>query len=107
MTLRQKQSKFARLLAHLIDHIYVMGYEVTLGEAWRPHEGIYPVGSVPRCHSMRLAVDLNLFHNGKYLRSTAAWKAIGEYWEALDTDCRWGGRWNDGNHVSLTHRGMK
>jgi hypothetical protein len=106
MTLGQKQRLFSRLIAHLIDHIYTMGYEVSFGEAWRPHEGTYPPGSKPRCHSIRLAVDLNLFHDGRYLSSTEAHTPFGEYWESLDPDCRWGGRFNDGNHYSITHRGM-
>ena len=35
MTLRQRQSEFARLVARLIDHAHELGYEVTLGDAYR------------------------------------------------------------------------
>lgn len=35
MTLREKQSKFALAIAGLITKAYEMGYEVTLGDAYR------------------------------------------------------------------------
>ena len=35
MTLREKQSKFAKMAAQLILKAYEMGYEVTLGDAYR------------------------------------------------------------------------
>jgi len=35
MTLREKQSKFAKMAAELILKAYELGYEVTLGDAFR------------------------------------------------------------------------
>ena len=98
-TLRQKQSRFARMVSHLISHAYFMGYEVTLGDAYREGD--------PRNHGKRLAIDLNLFSDGKYLQSTEAHQGLGDFWEGLAPDARWGGRFNDGNHYSLEHRGIK
>jgi len=37
-TLRQKQSRFARMVADLIRQMYAAGYEVTFGEALRSDE---------------------------------------------------------------------
>ena len=103
MTLRQKQSRFAHMVALLILHAEQLGYDVTFGEAWR-----HPTrkGGHPRSlHKSRLAVDLNLFRNGRYLTSTKAHTPLGEYWESIGGT--WGGRFNDGNHYSLEHNGMK
>ena len=95
MTLRQKQSKFARMFSLLILFAFEQGYEVTLGHTWRPRD--------PRCHGFKLAGDLNLFKNGRYLRSTKSHKPLGEFWESLGGS--WGGRFGDGNHYSLEHNG--
>lgn len=59
------------------------------------------------CHELQLAVDLNAFRGGLYLAQTEDWKELGEYWESLNPLCRWGGRFNDGNHLSLEHNGVK
>lgn len=97
MTLRQKQSKFASMVALLIQFAYEQGYEITFGDAWA-HDG-HKKGSF---HYKRLAIDLNLFKNGKYLSSTKAHTELGEFWESIQGT--WGGRFKnpDGNHYSYT-----
>lgn len=97
MTLRQKQSKFASMVALLILFAYEQGYEITLGDAWA-RDG-HKKGSF---HYKRLAIDLNLFKNGKYLSSTKAHMELGEFWESIQGT--WGGRFKnpDGNHYSYT-----
>lgn len=105
MTLRQKQSKFARMVADLIIKAYDMGYEVTLGDAFRDPR-LFGVmgekkgyGSANSFHKQRLAIDLNLFKDGAFLGFTEAHKPLGEWWESQGGT--WGGRFNDGNHYSL------
>ena len=110
MTLRQKQSFFVSLVALLIQHASSLGYELTFGEAYRSPEEAARLakagkGIANSLHTSRLAIDLNLFKNGVYLSSTAAHKPLGEWWEAQHPLCRWGGRFKDGNHYSLTHAG--
>ena len=110
MTLRQKQSLFVSLLARLIVYAYDQGYELTCGEAWRSPEEAARLaeagkGIAQSLHGLRLAIDLNLFRAGKYLSSTEAHADLGAYWESLHPLCRWGGRFRDGNHYSLTHGG--
>ncbi|EOT8011848.1 TPA: M15 family metallopeptidase, partial [Escherichia coli] len=58
-------------------------------------------------HTLRLAVDFNLFINGKYQADTDAYRPLGEYWESIGGT--WGGRFSraDGNHFSLEHNGVK
>lgn len=58
-------------------------------------------------HQLKLAVDVNLFKDGKYLPNTDDHKVLGQWWETLAPDCRWGGRWGDGNHYSIEHEGIK
>lgn len=58
-------------------------------------------------HGNQLALDQNLFINGVYQTSTEAWRPLGEHWESLHPLCRWGGRFGDGNHISIEHDGVK
>jgi len=92
------KSKFAQLLTILISYIYSCGYEITLGDAWAKSGHID--GSF---HYKRLAVDLNLFKDGVYLRSSKDHKRFGEFWKNLHPLCSWGGdfRNKDGNHYSF------
>ena len=73
MTLRQKQSKFAEMAAKLILKAIEMGYEVTLGDAYRDPRlhgelGVKKgYGAANSFHKTRLAIDLNLFKDGFFL----------------------------------------
>lgn len=108
-----RQFLFARLLPRLIDRAHYLGFKVTMGEAWRSEAAAkwnasQGKGISNSLHRDRLAVDLNLFDkNGKYLSTTEAHKPLGEWWEQQHELCRWGGRFNDGNHYSITYGGRK
>ena len=111
MTLGQRQRLFTQLISKLIVFAYDNGYELTFGDAYRDPRVHGDVGSkksyssANSLHKQRLAVDFNLFKNGVYLTATNDHKALGEYWESLHPLCRWGGRFNDGNHYSLEYGG--
>lgn len=111
MGLGNKQRKFTLMVAQLIQWAYSNGYELTFGDAYRDPRLHGEVGkkigysSANSLHKERLAVDFNLFKDGKYLTSTADHKPLGEYWESIGG--AWGGRFNDGNHYSLEHNGRK
>lgn len=115
MKLGDKQRLFMRLLPRLINHAHRRGYELTIGDAYRDPRVFGEVGERPDSaygnkysnHKSRLAVDLNLFKNGKYLTETKDHKFLGEYWEKLHPLTVWGGRFNDGNHYSIEHEGRK
>lgn len=98
-----KQAVFAQMIARLILHADLLGFEVTFGDAYRPPDASW--GHPDSCHKLRLAVDFNLFIDGKYQTTTEAYKPLGEYWERLGGS--WGGRFEDGNHFSLEHEGMR
>lgn len=112
MTLRQKQSFFVELVARLIQEANRQGYELTFGEAYRPPETAALMekqgkGIKNSLHTLKLAIDLNLFKDGVYLSSTESHRPLGTYWKSLNPMCRWGGDFNDGNHYSLEHNGVK
>jgi hypothetical protein len=88
------------MVADLLIFIYEQGYEVSLDDAYAKtgHRN-------NSNHYIRLAIDLNLFYAGKYLKKTSYHKQFGEYWESIGGS--WGGRFGDGNHYSLEHRGRK
>ena len=97
MSVRQQQSDFAKKTALLILYAYELGYEITLGDAWAKtghKENSF--------HYKRLAIDLNLFKDGKFLTETKDHEPLGLFWESLSPHCTWGGRFKntDGNHYS-------
>lgn len=113
MTLGEKQRLLVQLIAKLIEFAYANGYQLTLGDAFRDPRvhgamGVKIGYSHPSSnHKQRLAIDFNLFKDGIFLQTSEDHKPLGEYWESLDPLCRWGGRFNDGNHYSIEHDGIK
>lgn len=109
MSLRKKQTEFARLVPRLIDKAFELGFEVTLGDAYRDPRvhgemGVRKTYSHPfSMHKARLAIDLNLFKDGEYLEGGEAHRPLGEWWEQQHPEARWGGRFNDANHYSFGH----
>lgn len=110
MTLGDKQRRFTRMVALLIQYAYEIGYELTFAEAYRTPEQAQRnaeagTGIANSLHTERLAVDFNLFKNGEYLTQTEDHRQLGEFWESIGG--AWGGRFGDGNHYSLEHNGRK
>jgi hypothetical protein len=115
LTLSGAQQEFTRDIAKLIEYIYEQGYACTFGDAYRSpkaHGGMGengPYGRARSAHKQRLAVDFNLFLNGKYLTKTSDHKPFGQYWKSLRDDNRWGGDFmpvSDGNHYSKRYGGI-
>jgi hypothetical protein len=114
MTLGDAQREFAVHIAYLIQHIDAMGYSVTFGDAYRdprshkPMGEKGPYGQAFSAHKQRLAVDLNLFdERDRYVKDiTPAYTDIGEYWESMDDQNVWGGRFSDPNHFSRRFNGI-
>lgn len=100
MTLGQKQRVFAKMIGRLISFAYGEGFELTFGDA-------YAVSGHMKnsLHYKRLAIDLNLFKNGRYLTKTKDHEPLGLFWEAIGGS--WGGRFADGNHYSLEHNNVR
>lgn len=115
MALLQKQHLFTRLVCELLTHLHEQGYEVTFGETWRPPETAYLYSKegkgIPNSlHCMRLAIDLNLWKDGEWLKRSEDYAAVGKFWESLssaEAKCCWGGAFGDGNHFSVEHNGVR
>lgn len=111
MTLGEAQRKFPTMVAKLISWAYENGYELTLGDAYRDPRVFGQMGERSgygescSAHKQRLAIDLNLFRDGKYLTLTSDHALLGAYWQRLGGT--WGGDFNDGNHYSLAFDGIK
>jgi len=111
----KKQAAFSQFVARLIIKACELGFDVTLGEAYRPdfvasYYASQGKGIRRSNHELRLAIDLLLFKGGKYLTTTEDYRDLGEWWEQQSTEeykCCWGGRFSDGNHFSFAHNGIK
>jgi hypothetical protein len=111
MKLGDKQRQFTKMIAELILWAYEQGYEITVGDAYRDPRVFGDTserrgyGRQRSNHKVRLAIDLNLFKDGKFLTQTEDHLPLGEQWESMGG--AWGGRFNDGNHYSLEHGGYR
>lgn len=111
--LYHKQVQFSRMVARLLDKVYELGYEVTIGDCFRDprvHGAVgvkMGYGHRSSCHKSKLAIDLNLFKDGQYLTTTKDHLPLGEWWESQGGS--WGGRFKggDANHYSLEYNGMR
>ena len=102
MSLGNQQREFTKNVGLLITYAYSIGYELTLGDASRLDRKGHSINSF---HYQRLAIDLNLFKDGRYLTDTEDHAELGEYWIALGGT--WGGNFKrkDGNHYSHGENG--
>jgi hypothetical protein len=113
VTLGEQQELFMTLVPRLIDKAHELGFKVRGGDLFRDprvHGGLgvkLGYGHAKSAHKQKLAIDLNLFKDGKFLALSDDHKPLGEWWEQQHALCRWGGRFNDGNHYSLERDGVK
>ena len=113
MRLGKKQELFAKLIAQHITWLYSQGYKVRIGDVFRDPRVHGKVGvkkgygKAFSMHKDKCAADLNLFYNDEYLKETEDHLESGEKWESRHLLCCWGGRFDDGNHYSLTDGGRK
>lgn len=98
--LGDKRKLFTKCVAKLLDKMIEDGYEPMLGKDGLKH-------MANSLHYEGLAVDIDLTKGNVYLSNTEDHRAFGEFWESLDPDCCWGGRFKDGNHYSVTMGGRK
>lgn len=110
----QLQEEFAQSTAKLIQKAAELGYGITLGEVWRTPEQAQldaqrGIGIVHSLHEDRLAVDLNLFKEGKFLTTPDAYVQLGNWWKTLGTNYRYGGDFEikDYDHYSITPDGVR
>lgn len=115
MRLSEKQQAFTRCVSELINFATAQGWNLTFGDAYRDPRLHGAIGTKRgysasnSCHKLRLAVDFNLFIDGKYISDggCAEYKMLGEAWEAMHALAKWGGHFKDANHFSFEHNGFK
>ena len=96
----EKQNRFMTHLASLILFAQNNGFKITGGELYRTQEqqDIYIQQGKSKTkyskHIKRLAIDLNFFKNDKLTYEKEELQFIGDYWEGLHPDNKWGGNWN-------------
>ena len=115
MSLSKTQQRFTTCIGLIILYASCKGYGLTFGDAFRDrrvfgrfgYKGSY--SNKNSVHKLRLAVDFNLFINGKYIidGDHPAYQDLGQHWKSLDPLARWGGDFNDANHFSFTCWGAK
>ncbi|RLI44530.1 hypothetical protein DRO61_12055 [Candidatus Bathyarchaeota archaeon] len=123
--MRAEQSIFLHNVAKLILWAFEQGYELTGGELHRTEDQqqLYYYGfsieetngnlyllqgekktkTLNSKHKNKLAVDLNLFINGKYITEGEKFAPLAAYWSKLDRRNESGSDWNyDHNHFQMT-----
>lgn len=101
MNLREARVRFTILFAiKLIPKAIELGFEPAFDEITQHQGKGHMIGSL---HYDGCAGDLILYNkNGSYITGPESYQSLGEYWEDLDKDCKWGGRWKDANHFSYS-----
>ena len=101
MILSDQQQLFTRNIGKLIKYAHLKGFGLTFGHAWRSmeeQERLVQAGlsqTKDSRHLDRLAVDFNVFLDGRLCLEWASIKILGDYWESLHPQNRWGGDWNN------------
>ena len=102
MKLREQQSLFARKIALLELIAIELGYEITNGHALRCKD--CHTGAEHSLHKLKLAKDINLFKDGRYIVDGTGHKELHIIWEWM------GGAkaiTNDMNHYSWGYHGRR
>ena len=115
MRLGEKQEIFIENVGKLIAFAYAHGYRLRGGQLLRSlseanANAEKKVGIKNSLHLIALAIDFNLFKDGKFLTRSEDHRQLGEYWKGLHPLNRWGGDFKsrpDGNHYSMEHEGVQ
>lgn len=103
MSVGDKRRRMSKMLSLLEGYANLLGYEIAYDYSRRCEDCV--IGHKTSLHKLGLAMDINLYKDGKYLETTDDHTPLGEFWEYIGGT--WGGRFNDGNHYSIEHGGMK
>jgi hypothetical protein len=97
MKLIYEQNAFLMDFVKLLTWCEVKGWMLTGGELWRTEEqqraylAAGKTKTMQSNHLRRLAIDLNFFMNDVLVTDKAHLQEIGDYWESLSPENRWGG----------------
>ena len=120
MKLSKLQRLFSKLINEHINWLHEQGWETTDGDAYRDPrshgkigekligaDGKKVYGRRNSNHKRRLSRDINLCKDDEFLTRTVDHKISGQKWELRHPLCRWGGRYDDGNHYSMEYKGFQ
>lgn len=100
MNLVAEQWAFLQDVAKLIVFAQEKGFKLTGGELWRSAEQqqLYLAAGKSATknsyHLRRLAIDFNIFlPDGSLLKEAGQAQVLGDFWEGLHNQNRWGGNW--------------
>ena len=99
--LLDKQFQFCEILPKLLEEILRRGYKYTLGCAYCVKERHHRNGS---CHYVRLAIDINLFKDGVWLKDGSGHDELHDFWLKLGGAKPVPG---DLNHYSVEYLGRR
>lgn len=93
------QAEFLLQVCKLVEYATAAGFTVTGGELFRTPEQQQIYVQTGRSKTMesnhlrRCAIDLNFLQSGTLVYSKQALQAVGDFWESLHPNNRWGGNW--------------
>lgn len=93
------QRKLPLMLSKLILHAYEIGYELTLGEGFNAAGTGHKEGSN---HYIKLAIDLNIFKDGVWLKDGTGHRELHDKWDELGGAPRIE---KDLNHYAVIYQG--
>lgn len=114
------QQRCAQALAYFVTQVPLIEpagkYQVTYGETFRPISVAKSyaqagLGISNSLHTKRLAVDLNLFVDGRFATDSEAHRPLAVLWMSIGSAFgivpAAGVYFNDGNHYSCAYQGVK
>lgn len=114
ISLGEAQRLHVKLTSKLLTWGYAQGYEFTWGETLRSQAQALAnaksgAGIAHSLHLIKLAVDLNAFKDGLFLKNIEDYRPLGNYWKSLHELACWGGDFHspDADHFSITFNGIK
>lgn len=99
MNLSDKQWLFLQNVALLIQHAQTLGIKLTGGELYRTlyqqqeYLRVNTSKTLKSQHLKRLAIDFNFFIDNKLTYEKKQIQPLGDFWESLHENNRWGGNW--------------
>ena len=98
-TLSDIQAEFLLQVCKLVYYATELGFKVTGGELQRTPEQQAMYVKTGRSKTMesnhlrKCAIDLNFIRDGKLVYDQKLLQPLGDYWESLHPNNRWGGNW--------------
>lgn len=100
--LGDKRRRFSRMVARLLMHAEMLGYEYAIDFTKRCDD--CPVGHPNSVHKKGLGLDLHLYIDGDYITDGRGHDKLHDYWDSIGGARR---ITNDMNHYSLEWNGVR